>query len=512
MALTRDPGCAVTVIDVGNTLEHDNAAALARMAAAEPQRWSAADREVIATRPTATTGRGLPEKRVHGSDYPFRDVGQLTGIEVMGVHRALVSGAYGGFSAVWGAQILPFPDSAFDDWPVDAADMASHYRAVLSQIPFAGTGDDLAEALPLHAEPSPPPAVSQRARLVLDAYARHRRTLRDAGFRVGQSRLALHGSGCRLVGLCMSGCPYSLIYSAAQTFDALRSRGAVAYHAGLLAVGLAEDQRHAVVTARDLSTGAVRHFEADRVLVACGAMGTTRLVLTSRGQPGDELTLAESAQFVMPLLSRRATADPRTEPHHTLGQVSMTLPWDDFRDEPAHLQVYTYDPSFLDALPGPARREPMAGRLLRHLSVGLGYLPSAVSPRIRVRVESRPDAATLVSLRLSSEDCAGTRPALRGVIRRVLRAAPRLDLWPILPRVELSLPGKSYHWGGSFSSAGETEPAWRTDALGRLPGWRRIHLVDASVFPSIAATTFTLTEMANAHRIASAVSDLPEAA
>jgi choline dehydrogenase-like flavoprotein len=33
--------------------------------------------------------------------------------------------------------------------------------------------------------------------------------------------------------------------------------------------------------------------------------------------------------------------------------------------------------------------------------------------------------------------------------------------------------------------------------------WDHIHLVDASVFPDVPATTFTLTIMANAHRIAS---------
>ena len=41
-----------------------------------------------------------------------------------------------------------------------------------------------------------------------------------------------------------------------------------------------------------------------------------------------------------------------------------------------------------------------------------------------------------------------------------------------------------------------------TDILGRPAGLRRVHLVDASVFPSIPATTITFSVMANAHRIA----------
>jgi choline dehydrogenase-like flavoprotein len=38
-----------------------------------------------------------------------------------------------------------------------------------------------------------------------------------------------------------------------------------------------------------------------------------------------------------------------------------------------------------------------------------------------------------------------------------------------------------------------------------MPEWDRVHLVDGSVLPTIASTTFTLTVMANAHRIATEV-------
>ncbi len=66
----------------------------------------------------------------------------------------------------------------------------------------------------------------------------------------------------------------------------------------------------------------------------------------------------------------------------------------------------------------------------------------------------------------------------------------------------LDLPpaGKSYHAGGSFPMAAAPGPL-ETDRLGRLGGRGRIHLVDASVLPNVAATTVTFTVMANAHRI-----------
>jgi len=42
---------------------------------------------------------------------------------------------------------------------------------------------------------------------------------------------------------------------------------------------------------------------------------------------------------------------------------------------------------------------------------------------------------------------------------------------------------------------------FQTDVHGTLPGWKRVHAVDATVLPSVPATTITLSVMANAHRI-----------
>ncbi len=47
-----------------------------------------------------------------------------------------------------------------------------------------------------------------------------------------------------------------------------------------------------------------------------------------------------------------------------------------------------------------------------------------------------------------------------------------------------------------------------TDRLGRPHGLKRVHVIDASTFPSISATTITLTAMANARRIASEAGEL----
>jgi choline dehydrogenase-like flavoprotein len=42
---------------------------------------------------------------------------------------------------------------------------------------------------------------------------------------------------------------------------------------------------------------------------------------------------------------------------------------------------------------------------------------------------------------------------------------------------------------------------FETDVLGRPNGFRRIHVVDATIFPDIPSGPITLTVMANAYRI-----------
>jgi choline dehydrogenase-like flavoprotein len=66
--------------------------------------------------------------------------------------------------------------------------------------------------------------------------------------------------------------------------------------------------------------------------------------------------------------------------------------------------------------------------------------------------------------------------------------------------LRIAEPGRGFHAGGTLPM--RTQPGeFETDVLGRPAGWRRLHVVDAAVLPSIAATTITFTVMANAHRI-----------
>lgn len=504
MALAQDPRQQVTVIDIGGQLEPGREAVRRALASSPESRWSQPDLESISRHAVRTDTSVLPEKRAYGSDFPFRDFGQLEGLRAEpGANAAVVSGAYGGFSNVWGAQIMPFSRATFDRWPVSYSEMVPHYRAALDEMAVSGEEDGLAATFPLLTRARPLPPLSERTLAVLSRYEEHRGRLESLGVTIGRARLALQADRCTNCGLCMTGCPYGLIYSASQTFDRLRADGRIGYRGGLMAIRVGEDSDGPVAQVREMESGTVTSLRADRIFVACGGIGTTRLVLGSLGHFDQPVELGESVQFVMPALSARGTGDPRSQRNFTLNQFNLVYDDTGGGYDLCQIHFYPYNPVFLDALPAPLRTRPagpLVTGLLRRLSVGLGYVPSWGSPRVKVTARHRSEDR-LPDLEVGDADSRTWPPMLRRLSRTLVRVAPALDLWPVLPMTTVSAPAKSYHFGGSFPH-GDGRSRLQTDRLGRLSAWPNIHLVDASVFPTVPATTFTLTVMANAHRIA----------
>jgi len=71
---------------------------------------------------------------------------------------------------------------------------------------------------------------------------------------------------------------------------------------------------------------------------------------------------------------------------------------------------------------------------------------------------------------------------------------------PMTPAMRVGKPGRGFHTGGTFPMRARPRRL-ETDTAGRPHGFSRLHVVDASVFPTLPATTITLSVMANAHRI-----------
>jgi choline dehydrogenase-like flavoprotein len=331
--------------------------------------------------------------------------------------------------------------------------------------------------------------------------------------RFGASRLAVQAEGaagkpgCVHCGMCLYGCPYEFIYNSAHTLEKLLDNAAFTYHAGVVVEQLEEVSSQVEVTGRNLDGASTFQMRADKVFVACGVLSTARIMLSSLGAYGQPIHALDNCYFLLPLVRYRGRPEALRERLHTLAQVFIEMTDPAIGPHGTHLQIYTYNELFREEMArmlGPLRGGlPMIqGGVLGRLLLVQGYLHSDQSARIRIVLKPGGDGVP-PSLDLTGEPNPHTGPALVALRRRLWAERGSLKAVPISQMLRVGQPGRGFHTGGTFPMRANPGP-FEVDVLGRPHGFTRVHLVDASVFPSLPATTITLSVMANAHRIGTA--------
>jgi choline dehydrogenase-like flavoprotein len=500
-----DSGRRVMVIDAGDKIEAGRMSVFEALAGLEPEQWPP-ELAQRARDAFPVDIRQIPLKPAYGSLFPYALDDPDLPITCKGA-ETLPSLAYGGLSNAWGASILPFRRQDIEDWPVSLEELEPHYEAVLRFVPIAAERDELSEILPLYTDSPAALRHGPQTEMLLGRLRRHATALKAAGFHFGASRLALtasagHPSSCRYSGMCLYGCPYGSIYNASHTLERLVRTGQVEYRGGIYVDRLTEGEGSVTIDFHQRGRQSeMGRMTASRVFVACGAISSTRLMLDSMGGARRSRRLQDSQYFIVPMLTPRAARVSVTTQGNTLAQVFVELEDRHISEHTVHMQLYGYNDLMLSALArrlplGPARLERVLQPLLGRLVVIQGYLHSAESPGLTIHHEAE-------GIRVVGEDGAIGAARVRKLVRRLAAAGRHLGMFPIPGLAQLGRAGKSNHVGGSLPmrhAPGELE----TDTLGRLPDWDRVHIVDASIFPSVPATTVTISVMANAHRIATA--------
>ena len=500
-------GRTVVMIDGGQELEPANAAKLVELSLAAPKTWPGKPSQWMREGMQSSV-EGIPLKLTYGSDFPYRAMRGAPKVEGSGVNTKFSLGK-GGLSQVWGAAVMPYREHDMAGWPVTAEELAPHYRAVLGFMPVALQKDALEAAFPTFA-PTEAMPLSAQAQAMLGKMSAHEETLAAQGVTFGRSRLAVNlpgvgaPGGCVRCGLCMYGCPYGLIYTTAQTVDAMRPDPKFSYRSGLVVQRVEEDAVGVRVHATN-QRGELETVQGEHVFVGAGVLSTAALMLRSLDAYQKAVTFRESHYFLLPMLRLASVPGFKRGDLHTLAQMFVEVMDEALSAHTIHLQTYTYN----DLFEGPIREKlgPLArifpwDAFLQRLYLFQGYLHSDHSAVTRGWLEREGDQD---SLRLEAVERPESGLVLQGLIKKLTSLRGATGLVPLRALMRRGEPGRGFHTGSSFPMVARRPEGFESDTLGRVAGLKRIHVVDSSVLPSIPATTITFTVMANAHRIGTIV-------
>ena len=504
-------GLEVVVIDTGETLPPDRQHVADELARTDPRAWPAALVADARSNPTIGGG-GLPKKLLFGSDYIYARDRIFAPMDVRVEGRApLPTFAQGGFSTVWGGAALPADDCDTTDWPVHRAELEPYYRRVLADMPLAGGGGTLDRAFPPYTELGNLTPSAQEQCLLGDL-DRARDRLLGMGTYYGRARVAVRthadhtGPGCLYCGLCFAGCPWDVIYATAPRIRALAASGRIQYWQGQAAVDLAEDADGVAVTLAPTAGGTHRQERFGAVFVAAGPINSTRLVLAARRLFDHPVELKESQKFVLPMLRLANAPGALEESINTLAAVFYETKLPDISNHWIHVQMTPMSDLMLRQLrlqtgqPLHALR-PLLAPLLRRAMFGWVAMHSDHSSRVvlTLRGEERHGLHVLdLGVRVLPEARRLARRVAYGLFRQGIAFRSLMSF----PTIVFSNPGSGTHCGGSLPMREHPCDLLDTDRLGRPFGWTRVFVVDASVMPSLPATTTAFNVMANAMRIA----------
>ena len=504
-----DQGLSVTMLDAGGELESQTRSTIARLARTAPDAWCAEDLDTVRG-PLRYNTEGAPLKLAFGSDYAYRDVEALQPVAATRVD-AYRSFAAGGLSVLWGAAVLPYSEGDLEGWPLSVADMAEHYVAALGMTGLAAEHDALARIYPLYIQPTARLDLSAQARAIADRMAQHADDLAEQQFHVGRARLAVSpppgtSQGCVHCGMCLYGCPHGLIYSARATLQARLDAfpRAFTYQPGIVVRRLAESRGTVTISAVERHTLRPRQFEAARVYLGAGVLASTAILLESLEAYSQSVLLMQSDHFLLPLLLRASAGSASSEHLHTLSQLFIEVLNPSVSRHSVHLQLYTYNDFYTRMAKDKLGRfyaiaAPVIERLIDRTVLLKGYLHSAESAGITA-VLDRDSAGSI--LRLDARMPERSNRSINALTAIIRKHGRHMGVLPIPLGFRKGLPGSGVHVGGSFPMR-HNPHGYEADLLGRPVGFTRVHVVDATVFPTIPAAPPTLTIMANAHRIAS---------
>lgn len=414
----------------------------------------------------------------------------------------------GGLSCVWGATVLPYNSLDIADWPITFDSLRAHNDAIANILPIACYQDPITS-------PFYPPIkttsnflnFSPSIKNLLIHLNSNKHILNSNGISFQNSLLALsnfdsNDKDCIYCGNCMRGCQKQLIYNSKFTLANLLRNENFSYISNTKLIKFNESNNVVSLKCRNVITNNIHTIDCKRLYIGCGVINSAKILIESYGLNDKELSIKDSQYFYFPILQKKYIGNDITS-LNALCQLFMKISLF-HSNKYSHLQLYPMNITFESIIRNFPYINYFPKKFLRLLLSNFfliqAYLPSEFSSIVKIKFNTNLNTFSIVSNPLTSQ-------AIDFVVDKISENSKYMGIFPALKRkIITGLPCSGHHFGSTFPMSNQPT-GLNSDIYGRILGSKRVHCIDASIFPNIPPGPITFNIMANAHRIASHFKD-----
>lgn len=429
----------------------------------------------------------------------------------------LLSFARGGLAEAWTGGVYPFNEEEMRPFPFSYTEMRSSYDEIARRIGVSGVQDDLAAVMPMHSYLQEPLSLDQHSQNLLEKYQKRRDWFKEhLNCVMGRARMAVlsqdldNRHACNYRGRCLWGCPRGSFYTPSFTLQECSRYASFQYLPGHFVCHFEADRdgRISHVVAESLKTNTIKKFDVDTLVLAAGALSTSRIFLESwRRHTGAIIRLTglmDNQQIFIPFVNRDLIGKPYQDESYQYHQIAFGI-LGDSPERYLHGLITTLKTALVHPL---IQRTPTDLRfavfMFKYLHAALGLVNLNLSNTRRVEnyvTLGHHRQGEVSDLQIQYEPASNHARRVEAATQEVKRVLRHLKCIVPPGQVHVRPMGASVHYSGTLPMSSEKEPLTVSPNC-QSHDFENLYIVDGSTFPVLPAKNLTFTLMANAARVA----------
>lgn len=423
---------------------------------------------------------------------------------------------YGGMGIGWGMQSWEYNKDDLKAAGLDVARMSEAYAYLAHKVGVSASANDATKLTIHNLKPyQPAPKLDRNNNYILKKYQAHKKRFNKRGVILGQTPLSIltKDKGARKK-YAYSGMDFYADQGKSAwrpwiTVDQLKKKSNFTYIDGYLVLRFVEKKEVTEVHCLEVRTNKTVIFRCRKLILACGTLGSARIVLRSSKKTGVKLPLLSNPYTYIPCVQPRMMGKAVETKKLSFAQLSVFLDKVNLGAQASMASLHSYQSLMLfRVIPQIPLNFVDARILMRYLSSGLIVL-GVYHPDVQSKnkyVELVPDAKSPTGDKLKVKYVLSDKEKTEFKARekKLMKAMRKLGTYP-LKRINPGF-GSGIHYAGTIPFSNKEQPFTLANS-GRLHMTKRVYVADSSGFTFLPSQGLTFSIMANAHAVAKGILD-----